>query len=73
MSGGSLSFYEVAAQVIPVLVLVLLVEQREDKRKLPPFWNLLYILFAILAAFVAKSSRLERSMSAARTRGISTG
>jgi uncharacterized membrane protein len=57
--GGSIGFYDAAAQIIPVLVLVLIVEQRENKRRFPPFWNLAYLLVAVFAAIVGEIVALQ--------------
>lgn len=54
MHGGSTAFYEATAQMIPLLVIVLLVEQREGGELTYPFRELLYVLSAVLAAAVGE-------------------
>lgn len=50
MSGGSVAFYEAAAQVIPVLVLVLIVEQRGGATVGAPLVNLTFVLTMVAVA-----------------------
>jgi cellobiose-specific phosphotransferase system component IIC len=51
---GTSAFYSTAAQIIPVLILVLIVEQRDEKRRLTPLANLIYVVATIGAATVGE-------------------
>jgi hypothetical protein len=51
MRGGAVDFYSAAAQIIPVLMLVIVVEQRsEGAKRHAPLENLLYFITATTAA-----------------------
>lgn len=54
MNGGSVEFYSVAAQVVPVLVLVVLLEERTHRRVIGALGDFLVVLSAILAASLAE-------------------
>jgi hypothetical protein len=54
MAVGSVEFYSVTAQVVPVLVLVVLLEQRAHRRLIGPLYDLLVVLSAVLAASLAE-------------------
>jgi hypothetical protein len=54
MPPGTLDFYAAAAGVIPVLVLVLIVEQRTDRRAVSPFQNLVLLLVTIATAAIGE-------------------
>jgi len=54
MPGGSVEFYGVMAQVVPVLVLVVLLEQRAHRKVVGPVTELVVVLSAVLAAALAE-------------------
>jgi hypothetical protein len=54
MAGGSVEFYSVAAQVVPVLVLVVLLEGRAHRTSIGPLGDFLLVLSAVLAASLAE-------------------
>lgn len=54
MAGGSVEFYSVAAQVVPVLVLVVLLEGRAHREVIGPLGDFLLVLSAVLAASLAE-------------------
>lgn len=60
MPPGTSDFYGAAAQVIPVLVLVVIVEQqRDESRRLEPIANFLYALVTIGAAALGEMVALR--------------
>jgi len=69
VSGGSPDFYSAAAQVIPVLVIVVLLEQRAVRRVLDPTMAFAFVLSAVLAASIGEIVALRELYrdAAART------
>ena len=59
MAGGSIVFYEAAAQLIPVMVLVLVVEQRSGETLESPLGNLVFVLSTFLAAAIGEMVALH--------------
>jgi hydrogenase-4 membrane subunit HyfE len=59
MPPGTSDFYSAAAQIIPVLVLVVIVEQRDEKRRLSPLKNLTYVLITVGAAALGEMIALR--------------
>jgi hypothetical protein len=51
---GTPDFYSAAAQIIPVLVLVVIIEQRDEKRRFGALANLLYVLTTVGAASIGE-------------------
>jgi hypothetical protein len=59
MPPGTPDFYSAAAQIIPVLILVLIVEQRDEKRRLPALANLAYVLLTVGSAALGEMVALR--------------